>query len=192
MRRLICILLIIPLTACMLSACGEKNSTDISLYEELAAEDAVLPSLDELGEYLSVQSLYHHDGDLFEWDAYDLAVKYPRDSYDDVKAAIEKKYTFEDDPITYTYNIGSKSTGIVTAYMPPSCRIDDFEIRMLDSESYSLVFPKDVYFIGFNDTTFTIVYTYFHDSDLDEIASLSDFLMDECGWKELYKNGTIY
>lgn len=172
----------------MLSACGARNITDISLYEKLAADDPVLPSLDELGEYMSVSSLYHHDGGLFEWDAYDLVVKYPRDIYDDVKAEIEKKYTFEDEPLSYHYGFRSKYSNIVKTTFPPSCQLGGFDVRILDDKSYGISFPKEVYCIGCNDTAFTVIYTYFHDPDLDMISSLSDFLMDECGWVELYTN----
>ena len=194
MKRLLSILLIISLTACMLAACGESYSTDIAVYEELAADDPILPSLDELGEYMSVNSLYHSVDEIFFSSAYDLAVKYPRDVYDDVKTALEKKYTFEDDPIIYTYSVSNKNnySNIVQTELSPSCRLGGFDVRMLDDKSYGLTFPKDVYFIGCSDTTFTVVYTYFHNADLDAVSSLSDFLMDECGWKLLYNNGYIY
>ena len=172
---LICTLLL-TLTAC------ERNVTDIRAYERYAEDDRYLPSLDELGEYTSVQALYHHDSALFFfWDAYHLIVSYDEPQYVQEKAALEQRYTFREKVID----------GDEVGFVPtqPYCDLNGYHVRMLETEGYG--FPKDVYFIGSNDEERKIIYTRFFDSDLDSVDSLESFLMNECGWSVLIEKNML-
>ena len=55
-----------------------------------------------------------------------------------------------------------------------------------------MVFPKEVYYIGLNDSAYTVIYTCFKDPDLDGgVSFLEEFLLDECGWAVLFRKGWL-
>ena len=176
------VVLLIALTAC------SRNSTDIEVYTKYAQEDKYLPVLEELGEYASVQSLYHHDSALiFFWDAYNLIVGYDELQYEQAKAAVEERYTFTED-IIHSSIEGPHDEWELVDY-PPSCDLYGYHMRILDTNGYT--FPKDVYLVGTNDDSHRIAYVRFYDIDLDSVESLESFLLDECGWSELKKRDML-
>lgn len=180
MKKLICLLLIC-LSLMSLTSC-ERNNTDIRVYESYAKDDGYMPGLDEVGEYTSVQALYHHDSALFFfWDAYHLIVSFDESQYQQAKAALEERYTFRKDVIQ----------GDEVGFVPtqPYCELNGYQIRIVKTDGY--VFPKDVHFVGTNDETHKIIYTRFYDSDLDTVESLESFLLNECGWSVLIKKDML-
>lgn len=180
MKKALCILLS-AVVLLMLTAC-ESNSTDVSVYENYAKNDAFLPCPEELSNYTSVHTLLHHGAALFFfWDAYHLIVGYDAAQYQTEKAALEEKYTFREEAIC------GEETGYVSRL--PYCDMDGYHLRILQTDG--LGFPKDVYFIGTNDEEHKIIYIRFYDSDLDTVDSLESFLCNECGWKELIKRGYV-
>lgn len=184
MKRVLCMLLICTLLL-TLTAC-ERNVTDIRVYERYAEHDRYLPSLDELGEYTSVQALYHHDSALiFFWDAYNLIVSYGKEDYEQAKSAVEERYTFRDDTNRSAGERKDNDRELVD--YPPYCDLCGYHLRMLDGQS----FPNDVYFVGTNDSEKKIAYVRFYDSDLDGVDSLEAFLMDECGWRVLIQKNIV-
>ena len=116
MKKVFC-LLFAALSVIWLAACS-RDSNDITVYEQLAAEDKIMPELEELGEYVSVKSLYHHGMMLFfEWEAYNLIVAYREEDYESAKANAQEKYTFETEDITGEPGIGY---GRISVFLPPS------------------------------------------------------------------------
>ena len=61
MKRFLCLLLIVAV-ALTLTGCLQFNNSQCALYEMLAAENELMPSLDELGDYESAKTLYHRQG----------------------------------------------------------------------------------------------------------------------------------
>ena len=51
MKKVFCLLFAV-LSVIWLAACS-RDSNDITVYEQLAAEDEIMPTLDELGDYVS-------------------------------------------------------------------------------------------------------------------------------------------
>ncbi len=185
MKKLICLLMAVVLLL-SLSGCS-RNNTDIAVYEKFAAEDKIMPELEELGEYVSVKSLYHHGMMLFfEWEAYNLIVAYREEDYESAKANAQEKYTFETEDITGEPGIWEDVS------LSPSFTFEGYQMNLLkQGESYSDRFPKLAYFAGFNDETHKIAYVYFRDPDLDAVESLEGFLMDECGWSVLIQKNIV-
>lgn len=183
MKKLICLLLtgilLLSLTAC------SRNNTDIAVYEKFAAQDEILPELNELGEYAAVKSLYHYGSAfIFEWNAYTLIAEYKEEDYNSVKAAAEEKYTFETEKLKGERNMGADNWEAVR--FNPYCTIGGYQLRLLEQgEYYADRFPKLAYFIGFNDEAHKIAYVYFKDFDLDTVESLEEVLIRFCGWSEL-------
>lgn len=195
--------LLIVLSVFLLTGC-ERNNTDINVYTQYAENDRYLPTLDELGEYTSVEALYHHDSELFfVWEAYHLIVSYDKPQYEKEKASLEKRYTFHDkvvyedgfyedhiaDQEFYDEAFGNEGSDVIFRTFPPYCDIDGYHLRIMETEGIG--FPRDVYFVGTNDEKHRLIYIRFYDSDLDSVESLKSFLTDECGWSVLIEKDLL-
>ena len=53
MKKVLCFLLIVC-SVFLLTACS-RNNKDIAVYEQRVAEDKIMPTRDELGEYVSLR-----------------------------------------------------------------------------------------------------------------------------------------
>ena len=180
MKKVFCLLFAV-LSVIWLAACS-RDSNDITVYEQLAAEDKIMPELEELGEYVSVKSLYHHGMMLFfEWEAYNLIVAYREEDYESAKANAQEKYTFETEDITGEPGIWEDVS------LSPSFTFKGYQMNLLkQGELYSDRFPKLAYFVGFNDETHKIAYVYFRDPDLDAVDSMEEVLAQYCGWMTMF------
>ncbi len=180
MKKLICLLMAVVL---LLSLTGcSRNNTDIAIYEKIAAEDKNMPELSDLGDYISVNTLYHY-GMIFiyEWNAYNLIVEYREEDYKNAKANAQEKYTFETEALKGERKIGNDVWEDVS--ISPSFTFEGYQMNLLkQGELYSERFPKLMYFVGFNDETHKIAYVYFRDFDLDSVSSMEEVLTNFCGW----------
>lgn len=176
MKKALCFLLIMC-SIFLLTACS-RNNKDIAAYEQRAAEDKIMPTRDELGEYVSLHSLCHYESELFfSWEGWNLVVEYSAKNYASQKAQVEGKYTFKDHP--YKYSLSENDC-------PNETTVGAFFFRGLDDLSYFgdstyEGFPNLVYMIGFNDTEHKIAYVRFYDQDLDAADSLEE-LLRYAGW----------
>ena len=181
MKKALCFLLIVC-SIFLLTACSQNNK-DIAVYEQRAAEDKIMPTRDELGDYLSVQSLCHHETELFfSWEGWNLIVEYSAENYASQKALVEEKYRFKDHP----YNPDESERYTPHDGCPYKTTVGSYFFRGLDDLSYFgdstyENFPKLVYMIGFNDTEHQIAYVRFYDFDLDAADSLEK-LLRYAGW----------
>lgn len=152
-----------------------RNSSKETFYVERAETDAVLPSFDELPAYKSRHTWYcfHRLTVLFESRAYSLCVEYDDPVYQQEKARLLKDSNFYQEQIP-NYNHG---------FFDPSFFLGPYEFHILSG----YCFPKDIYFIGFSDSTNEVAYVGFFDFDRDYIdGSLPEFLLEDCGWAGLY------
>lgn len=152
-----------------------RNSSKETYYVERAETDEVLPSFDELPEHESLRTwyCYHRLTILFESRAYSLCVEYDDSTYQQEKSRLLKDLNLHQEQIP-NYNHG---------FFAPSFSLGPYEFHILAGYD----FPKDIYFIGFSDSTNEIAYVGYFDFDLDYIdCSLPEFLMEDCGWAGLY------
>ena len=182
MKKALCFLLIVC-SVFLLTACS-RNNKDIAVYEQRAAEDRIMPTRDELGDYVSLHSLCHYESELFfSWEGWNLIVEYTAENYASQKTQVEGKYTFKDHPYNpYKYHLSENDS-------PYETTVGAFFFRGLDDLAYfgdskSENFPKLVYMIGFNDKEHKIAYVRFYDSDLDTADSLEE-LLRYAGWYQL-------
>ena len=201
-KILICLLCVILAAALMFSlfGCeaplGQRTSHDLKIYQRIAGEHALLPSMDELptadeGQPYDVDAVftyYHMDYIIFQSDAYTLIVHYDpeRYDYDAERKRVEEKYVFRTTAVYY---------GVGPHTLDPAFELDGFSFHLLDEEYYThdsnpmllpeirMEVPKYMYFVGFNDEEKKIAYIYFEDFDLDVIDSFEEFLPEYCGWR---------
>lgn len=178
-------LLTVVLSIFLLTACS-RNSSDIAVYEEHAANDKIMPTLDELGDYVSAQSLCHRETELFfTWYGWNLIVAYDEENYRIQKAQVEKNYLFKSHP--YVPDDGEIHTS--RDGCPYEATVGSYFFRGLDDVGYFRystyeIFPKLVYMIGFNDTEHKIAFVRFYDFDRDDADDLEE-LLDDAGWYQI-------
>lgn len=165
---ILCMIFIFVLCGCSIM------KTDMDTYSKMAANDSVMPAVEDLGEYESVQFKYYfHDMCIiFHSESYIVVAEYS-DNFAEKKVLVESEYTFQEGIIELEYS---------DVKLKPSFTLDGFDFRVL-SESYSyLGFPKDMYFIGINEEEKKIAYIRYHNFDLDRIDSFEEFIVKDCGW----------
>lgn len=143
-------------------------------YAAVKEENPLMPALSEIG---STQSMECHNVYgyvfIFDWETDYLICRYNAEEYEKQKAALETKYTFQEETI-HGYDEDC----------PAWAMIDGYQFRFLSFDAYSdLMFPKYLIMIGYSDQAQEIVYLVFDDIDLDYITSLEEFILDDCGWK---------
>lgn len=155
-----------------------KNDDVIPRYTSVIQENKLMPSLDEIGqpvamEYCDVLTIAF----IFESEADHLICRYDPEEYALQKKQLEENYIFQ--------------TEILSSYVhscEPSVEVDGYQFRVLSTEGeYEpyIDYPGRIILIGYSDEAQEIVYLSFHDTDLNYITSLTDFLNEECGWKHV-------
>lgn len=169
MKKLVLVMigLIVILTV---SGCSKYiNDTDNEIYDKMAAENEVMPGLNEIGSYLELytnKNTYNYLAPIFKSETYTLIAKYDADEYEKQKSSIDKNYSFD--------------TSLLNP--EPEFDLDGFRFGLL-CDKY-IDYPHTLYFIGFNDNDKAISYIYFYDQDLDVIDQPYDqFLREYSDWK---------
>ena len=137
-----------------------------------------MPVLTSLGEAENVAFCSHYQSFAI-FDSYSciLIVQYTPTVYEKEKETLEKRFVFHEGPIG-TYKSCKMSDAEIDGYF--------FRALTVDGEySHIYNYPHKMMFIGVNDTTHEIVYMTFEDGDLDYIDDLSQFILDDCGWKHV-------
>ncbi len=62
----------------------------------------------------------------------------------------------------------------------PECSVDGFDFRLMVT---SLEYPKEMSFIGINNTTKEIAFVDFFMIDLDGVWDFADLMIQDCGWR---------
>lgn len=155
-----------------------ENDDAIPRYTSFIQENELMPSLDEIGqpvaiEYCDVLTTAY----IYASEADHLICRYDPEGYALQKKQLEENYIFQ--------------TEILSSYghsCEPSAEVDGYRFRVLSTEGeYEpyIDYPGHTVLIGYSDEAQEIVYLSFHDTDLDHITSLTDFLNEECGWKHV-------
>lgn len=133
------------------------------------------PEVPELGEPERIE--YHRFDNnwfIFISDCYTLICTYSPEDYAEQVEALEKQCVFHTEPLAAE-----------DGEQEPLYTLDDYEFRFLKmgTEPYHLYFPHYMILVGTNDETKEIVWSYFMDTDLDDISDPEEFLLEDCGWK---------
>lgn len=157
-----------------------KTSSDINLYTQLVENEdnhpyaEYMPSLDELGEYESLDFYYYHKTMfVFHSDAYTLKVTYDEGEFETEKEKVLNNYSYRRKiPLREEKELKKD----------PEFHIDTFEFKLLSTPE-SDAYPKELTFIGISEETNEIAYVYYYDQDLDYIdTTFEEFLKNECGY----------
>lgn len=95
-----------------------------------------------------------------------MITKYDNNDFDKKTAEIDEKYSF------------CEKTADDGADCPFSCWGFNFRLIYSSNDSY----PKQMRFIGINDTTKEIAYITFEDGEIDSVSDFSGLLANSCGW----------
>lgn len=103
---------------------------------------------------------------LFQQLSYTIITKYDEDDFNEKIAEIDEKYSF------------CEKTADDGEDCPFNCW--EFNFRLIYSSDNS--YPKQMRFIGINDTTKEIAYITFEDGEIDSVSDFSGLLANSCGW----------
>ncbi len=150
-------------------------------YDEVITNFYEMPRLSDIGQVESVEhcDYYSSQASFFTCEGDALICKYDIGEYETQKALLAEKYVFQSEPMVACGHS-----------CEPAAEIDGYLFRVLsignDEASFGeYQYPKCMVLIATNDTTQEIVYLSFYDDDLDYIESLSDFILNDCGWKHM-------
>ena len=146
----------------------------VEIYQTIRRKNSAFPEVSQLGDY---QEIAYHEfidqfGSFFTAENHILICTYSEDAYNQQKALLDANYVFQTSPM---------DTGI-----DPTITLDGYHFRMLsiaEDGPYNLEYPKYLFFVVTNDENHEIAYHYFSDPDLDDISSLEEFILRDCGWK---------
>lgn len=158
-----------------------QNEEVADNYADIDTRYPGMPSLDEVGtpEELTYVDYFSQQMVFFDVDVKALKCTYEASEYAEEKASLEERYFFQAEPVSADGHM-----------VEPTLRMDGYTFRMLSfGGEYEDVFfyPKSIMFVATNDTANEIVYLYFVDADLDYIVDLSDFILYDCGWRQIRK-----
>lgn len=144
----------------------EGNEDTVSIYDMNA---------DDFGEYSSAEVYEYEEYSLFPYNVYTLILKYDENSFVRAENAIRENNSFYHE------------TGMYSE-AKPEFRHSNFEFFVRHSENK--VFPKVIYFIGFNPQDNEIAYIAFNDLELDGVSSFENLLLYRCQWNTVceYRN----
>lgn len=158
-----------------------QNEEAIENYAGIDTQYQGMPSLNDVGnpaeleyvDYFSQQMVF------FDVDVKALKCTYEASEYAKEKAFLEERYFFQAEPVS------------AHGYMvEPIVLMDGYTFRMLSfagEYGNNFDYPKYMMFIATNDATNEIIYLYFVDADIDYIVDLSDFILYDCGWRQIRK-----
>ena len=133
-----------------------------------------MPSLAQVGEPENIDLYVYSCETIFYSEAHVLICQYDEAQYQSQKADVEQRYVFQQEVISH-----------YEEKCEPTAHIDGYTFRMVSVDGKyeeELRYPNRMILIATNDETRELVYIAFYDSDLDVIHSLSDFIIDYCGW----------
>lgn len=127
-------------------------------------------SFNKFGKYEDIFNYQYHSTGIFQQEAYTTILKYDKKSFEEEINDIDMNYKFYDH-------------SIVDGEPEPFFTFDGFDFRIEKSKSPKEWYPKQLYLIGINKTSYEIAYVYFQDYDLDCVSDFNDILDYYCGWQ---------
>ncbi len=161
----------------VLIATNDVYDYDLDHYRAMERYTEPLKPLDQLGEYESVSFMGYTEAGLSYYESVILCVHYDPSEYLRQRQAILDTTEFEQEPI---YDRLADKEGFQT-YKNPCFELDGYSFQLCKIE---YLYPKDLGFIGFNDTLHNIVFVQFSDSGIDYIAGDFTEILDECKWEK--------
>ena len=162
---------------------GIFEELDVYKNEEVQSHYSVnverMPSLADISQAESIEYYDYHSSMLAGFitcDCDTLICKYSNDEYLLQKELLDKKYVFQNEPLT---------TMPDEPECKPTVEVNGYTFRALSVDEYELFYPKEVSFIATNDEENEILYMSFYDDDLDYIESMEEFILNDCGFKHI-------
>ena len=147
--------------------------TKLSDYEQrkthFPESAGVLPKLEELSDYISIDYEYRRENFLF-FTTYTLRlnVTYDKLTYENEKAKLGEK-NYLDHTVKYEYMDEISNGCLIPEF---EFFINSYNFRTLQGEMF--YYPKSIGFIATSDEKNSIAYLYFYDYDLDYISEADD------------------
>jgi hypothetical protein len=155
-----------------------QNEKVASHYAAVTEENELMPSVDDVGqptkmEYYDVFTKYF----CFFAGADYLICRYDAEEYALKKKQLEENYIFQTETMdSYGY------------LCEPSEEVDGYYFRVLSTKGEYEPFvdyPWYMTLIGYSDEKQEIIYLSYGNTDIDYHTSLSEFLYEECAWKQV-------
>ncbi len=119
---------------------------------------------------------------IFRSRSYTLLCRYDAAEYEAEKTALETRYMFRTEPLLTEYPIRDETVQTIEPYALIGNDVFRF-VRPVDGDSD--MFFKKCLLVVTNDVEREIGYIVFDDFDLDYARDLTEFLNNECGWKNI-------
>lgn len=114
-----------------------------------------------------VASYVYKVNTIFPSDAYTHILKYNETDFEEAKSKIDAEVKFYKEPVFKEDPI-------------PEFTVDGFDFRLMVS---GLEYPKEMSFIGINNTTKEIAFVDFFMIDRDGVWDFADLMIHDCGWQ---------
>lgn len=114
-----------------------------------------------------VASYVYKVNTIFASEAYTHILRFSGTDFEKAKSKIEAEVKFYKEPVLKENPI-------------PECSVDGFDFRLMVRETE---YPKEMSFIGINNTTKEIAFVDFFMKDLDGVWDFADLMIQDCGWR---------
>lgn len=114
-----------------------------------------------------VASYVYKVNTIFASEAYTHILRFSGTDFEKAKSKIEAEVKFYKEPVLKEDPI-------------PECSVDGFDFRLMVRETE---YPKEMSFIGINNTTKEIAFVDFFMKDLDGVWDFADLMIQDCGWR---------
>jgi len=155
-----------------------ENEDAMELSEYYRKETEGFPHMPTLTELASPENIafcsYYSRAAIFDWCSCMLIVRYTPEDYVSEKAALQEKFTFQEEPLGWQ------------ELCEPTAEVSGYTFRVLSVEGeyeHIYEYPYKMMLIGTNDKTHELVYLTFLDRDLDYIEDLATFILEDCGFR---------
>lgn len=137
--------------------------------------EKAITGYEESWEYLGIDadecedvaSYVYKENTIFASEAYTHILRFSGTDFEKAKSKIEAEVKFYKEPVLKEDPI-------------PECSVDGFDFRLMVRETE---YPKEMSFIGINNTTKEIAFVDFFMKDLDGVWDFADLMIHDCGWR---------
>ena len=180
---LLCVLVLL-LSFCRVFFKFERMTVyEVRLPEGTAYEKGKLFSIAHLSEDFNYQTApaaeyYSYSSEaaiFFDARATIEICQYEQEDYGKTKTQLNETYAFYSEPMTNSTSGALRQT---------QTDVDGYTFCIVSQED-AFSYPKRLFLIATNDQTCEIVIIHYKNDDLDYIESLSDFILNDCGFKHV-------
>ena len=155
-----------------------QDENAVFRYSSVTEENELMPSVDDVGHPTKIEycDVYTKCFCFFD-DADYLICSYDAEEYALQKKQLDENYIFQTETMdSYGY------------LCEPSEEVDGYYFRVLSTKGEYEPFvdyPWHMTLIGYSDEKQEIIYLSYGNTDIDYHTSLSEFLYEECAWKQV-------